>query len=41
MNLQSQTTLQATTKKNTQKENQDHQNDSNEMEDVMIKGHLL
>jgi hypothetical protein len=24
---------------NTQKENQDHQNSSNEVEDVMLKGH--
>ncbi len=41
MNLQSQTTLQATTKVNTQKENQDRQNNSNEMEDIMLKGHPL
>ncbi len=41
MNLQSQTTLQATTKVNTQIENQDHQNINNEMEDVMLKGHPL
>jgi hypothetical protein len=26
---------------NTQKENQDHQNSSNEVEDVMLKGHPL
>jgi hypothetical protein len=26
---------------NTQKENQDHQNNSNEVEDVMLKGHPL
>jgi len=26
---------------NTQKENQDHQNNSNEVKDVMLKGHPL
>jgi hypothetical protein len=26
---------------NTQKENQDHQNNSNEVEDIMLEGHLL
>jgi hypothetical protein len=41
MYLQSQTTLQATTKVNTRKENQDHQTSSNEMEDEMLNGHPL
>jgi hypothetical protein len=26
---------------NTQKENQNHQNNSNEMENIMLKGHLM
>jgi hypothetical protein len=26
---------------NTRKENQDHQNNSNEMEDITLQGHLL
>jgi hypothetical protein len=26
---------------NTQKENQDHQNINNEVEDIMLKGHLM
>jgi hypothetical protein len=26
---------------NTQKENQDHQNSSNEVEDIMLKGHRM
>ncbi len=26
---------------NTQKENQDHQNNRNEMEDIMLKGHPM
>jgi hypothetical protein len=26
---------------NTGKENQDHQNNSNEMEDIMLEGHFL